>query len=156
MGHVEMTKKRFSTKAGTDTHTFLAAAGRTARLQQYKPLQIFWRPERSMMKNWGWGCIFIRNKDRPELGKSIFLLNSFWKELIYRTGPGSETTAGTRKVNFPFKLLLKTIDFSDGPWIWDHVETMLEARRGANGRKETRSGWTKRLDIKSLQKQESW
>ena len=38
--------------------------------------------------------------------------------------------AGTQKVNFPFKFLLKTIDFSDGPWIWDHVETMLEARRG--------------------------
>ena len=61
--------------------------------------------------------------------------------MIYRTGPGSETTAGTRKVNFPFKFLLKTIDFSDGPWIWDHVETMLEARRGANGQKETRAGW---------------
>ena len=63
--------------------------------------------------------------------------------MIYRTGPGSETTAGTRKVNFPFKFLLKTIDFSDGPWIWDHVETMLEARRGANGRKESRAGGQK-------------
>ena len=63
--------------------------------------------------------------------------------MIYRTGPGSETTAGTRKVNFPFKFLLKTIDFSDGPWIWDHVETMLEARRGANGRKESRAGGKK-------------
>ena len=68
--------------------------------------------------------------------------------MIYRTGPGSETTAGTRKVNFPFKFLLKTIDFSDGPWIWDHVETMLEARRGRLLRTKSPDG----LDKKSLKK----
>ena len=60
--------------------------------------------------------------------------------MIYRTGPGSETTAGTRKVNFPFKFLLKTIDFSDGPWIWDHVETMLESRCGDFHNLKSRAG----------------
>ena len=82
--------------------------------------------------------------------------------MIYRTGPGSETTAGTRKVNFPFKFLLKTIDFSDGPWIWDHVETMLDRKKNIEkegipienpGRAEKKLD--KKLDKRSLKKQES-
>ena len=82
--------------------------------------------------------------------------------MIYRSSPGSETTAGTRKVNLPFKFLLKTIDFSDGPWIWDHVETMLDRKKNIEkegipidnpGRAEKKLD--KKLDKRSLKKQES-
>ena len=59
---------------------------------------------------------------------------------------------GRRKepVNFPVKFRFKTIDFSDGPWIWDHVETMLESRCGDFEKK-----LDKKLDKRSLKKQES-
>ena len=71
--------------------------------------------------------------------------------MIYRTGPGSETTAGTRKVNFPFKFLLKTIDFSDGPWIWDHVDAGWSKKNIEKERiliEKHRLGWKKTLKKK--------